>query len=66
MLGRGSLTHGRSGTGVLGHLVLMIQIFRIQNSAVYNDLNLGVLYVLEAEFLQKGKQVDQKPEIYWQ
>jgi hypothetical protein len=51
MPGRGSLTRGRSGAGVLRHLVLVIQIFRIRNSAVYNDLNPGVLYVLEAEFL---------------
>jgi hypothetical protein len=51
MLGRESLTRGRSGVSVLGHLVLVIRIFRIQNSAVCSDLNPGVLYVLEAEFL---------------
>jgi hypothetical protein len=50
----------QKGAGVLGHLVLMIRIFRIQNSAVCSDLNLGVLYILEAEFLQKRRQVDQK------
>jgi hypothetical protein len=66
MPGRGSLTRGRSGAGVLGHLVLVVQIFRIRNSAVCSNLNLGVLYVLEAEFLQERKQVDQKPEIYRQ
>jgi hypothetical protein len=66
MSGRGSLTRGRSSAGVLGHLVLVIRIFRIQNSVVCSDLNPGVLYVLEAEFLQERKQVDQKPEIYRQ
>jgi hypothetical protein len=66
MLGRGSLTRGISGAGVLGHLVLMIRIFSIRNNAVCSNLNLGVLYVLEAEFMQKRKQVDQKPEIYQQ
>jgi hypothetical protein len=66
MPGRGSLTRGRSGTGVLGHLVLMVRILRIRNSAVCSDLNPGVLYVLEAEFLQERKQIDQKPEIYQQ
>jgi hypothetical protein len=60
MPGRGSLTRGRSGAGVLGHLVLVIRIFRIRNSAVCSDLNPGVLYILEAEFLQKRRQVDQK------
>jgi hypothetical protein len=51
MPGRGSLTRGRSGAGVLGHLVLMVRILRIRNNAVCSDLNPGVLYVLEAEFL---------------
>jgi hypothetical protein len=41
----------------------MIRIFGIPNSAVFSDLNPGVLYVLEAEFLQERKQVGQKPEI---
>jgi hypothetical protein len=66
MPGRGSLTRGRSGAGVLGHLVLVIRIFRIRNSAVCSDLHQGVLYVQEGEFLQERKQVDQKPEIYRQ
>jgi hypothetical protein len=66
MPGRGSLTRGRSGVGVLGHLVLVIRIFRIWHGAVCSDLNPGVLYVLEDEFLQERKQVDQKPEIYRQ
>jgi hypothetical protein len=66
MPGRGSLTRGRSGAGVLGHLIFVIRIFRIQHGAVYSNLNPGILYVLEAEFLQERKQVDQKPEIYRQ
>jgi hypothetical protein len=41
-----SLTRGRSGAGVLGHLILVIQIFRIRGSAVWGDLDLGVLTVL--------------------
>jgi hypothetical protein len=49
----GRLTHGRAGVGVLGHLVLVIWIFEIRDSAVWADLDLGVLVVLEAEFLHK-------------
>jgi hypothetical protein len=66
MPGRGSLTRGRSGTGVLGHLIFVVRIFRIRHGAVCSDLNPGILYVLEAKFLQERKQVDKKPEIYRQ
>jgi hypothetical protein len=44
----------------------VIRIFGIQNNAVCGDLNPGVVYILEAKFLQKIEQVDQKPEIYRQ
>jgi hypothetical protein len=57
MPGRGSLTCGRSGVGVLGHLIFVIQIFRIRYSAVRSDDDLGVLLVLETEFLQRRKKV---------
>jgi hypothetical protein len=43
MPGRGGLTRGRGGVGVLGHLVFVIRIFRIWNSAVWSDSNPGVL-----------------------
>jgi hypothetical protein len=52
----GSLTRGRAGAGVLGHLVLVIRIFGIRNSAVWADLDPGVLAVLKAELLQRGKE----------
>jgi hypothetical protein len=52
MPGRGGLTHGRSGAGVLAHLVFVIWIFRIRHSAVWSNNNSGILQVLEAEFLQ--------------
>jgi hypothetical protein len=52
----GSLTHGRAGPGVLGNLVLVIRIFEIWDSAVWADLDPGVLLVLEAEFLQRKKE----------
>jgi hypothetical protein len=52
MPGRGGLTHGRSGVGVLGHFVFVIRIFRIRHSAVWSNNNPGILQVLEAEFLQ--------------
>jgi hypothetical protein len=58
MPGRGGLTRGRSSAGVLGHLVLVIRIFRIRNSVVWSNCNLGILQVLEAELLQKRKEVD--------
>jgi hypothetical protein len=58
MPGRGSLTRGRSGAGVLGHLVFVIRIFRIRNSAVRSDDNPGILQVLEAKLLRKRKKVD--------
>jgi hypothetical protein len=48
-----SLTRGRAGAGVLGHLVLVIRIFRIQDSAFWGDLDLGVLTVLKTELLQR-------------
>jgi hypothetical protein len=57
MPGRGSLTRGRSGAGVLGHLVFVIRIFRIQHSAIRSDDDPGVLLVLETEFLQRRKKV---------
>jgi hypothetical protein len=41
----------------------MIRIFGIRNSAVCSDFDPEILYILEAEFLQKIEQVDQKPEI---
>jgi hypothetical protein len=43
MPGRGSLTRGKSGAGVLGHLVFMIRIFWIWHNAIQSDGNLGVL-----------------------
>jgi hypothetical protein len=52
----GGLTRGRAGAGVLGHLVLVIQIFRIQDSAVWANREPGILLVLEAEFLQSKKR----------
>jgi hypothetical protein len=57
MPGRGSLTRGRSGAGVLGHLVFVIRILWIRHSTVRGNLNPGVLLVLEAEFLQRRKIV---------
>jgi hypothetical protein len=58
MPGRGSLTRGRSGVGVLGHLIFVIRIFRIRNSVVWSDDNLGIPQVLEVELLRKRKKVD--------
>jgi hypothetical protein len=55
---RGGLTRSGSGAGVLGHLVFVVRIFRIQNSAIQDNGNPGVLQILEAEFLQIGKTVD--------
>jgi hypothetical protein len=55
---RGGLTCGKSGTGVLGHLVFVIRIFWIRHGAIYSNSNPGILYVLEAEFLQERKEVD--------
>jgi hypothetical protein len=52
MPGRGGLTRGRSDTGVLGHLVFMIWIFRIRHSVIWSNNDPGILQVLEAEFLQ--------------
>jgi hypothetical protein len=49
----GSLTRGRAGAGVLGHLVLVVRIFRIRNSVVQGDLDPGALLVLEAKPLQR-------------
>jgi hypothetical protein len=44
----------------------MIRIFGIWNSAVSGNPNLGILHILEAEFMQRTEQVDQKQEIYRQ
>jgi hypothetical protein len=49
-----SLTHGRASAGVLGHLVLVIRIFRIRDRAFWGDLDLGVLMVLKTELLQRN------------
>jgi hypothetical protein len=43
MPGRRGLARGRSGVGVLGHLVFMIRIFRIRHGAVCSDSNPGIL-----------------------
>jgi hypothetical protein len=58
MSGRGGLTRGKSGTGVLGHLVFMIRIFRIRHNVIWSDDDPRVLLVLEAEFLQRRKRID--------
>jgi hypothetical protein len=55
---RGGLTHGKSGAGVLGHLVFVIRIFRIRHNAIWSDDDPGVLLVLEAKFLQRRKRID--------
>jgi hypothetical protein len=43
MPGRGGLTRGRSGTGVLGHLVFVIRIFRIRHGAIWSNDNPGII-----------------------
>jgi hypothetical protein len=43
MPGRGGLTRGRSGAGVLGHLVFVIRIFTIRHGAVWSNNNPGIL-----------------------
>jgi uroporphyrinogen-III decarboxylase len=44
----------------------MIRIFGIRNSAVCGNLDPAVLHVLEAEFLHKTEQINQKQGIYRQ
>jgi hypothetical protein len=56
MLG-GGLTRGRGGAGVLRHLIFVIQILGVQNSAVWSHLDPGSLLILEVKSLQRKKIV---------
>jgi hypothetical protein len=53
----GGLTRGRGGAGVLRHLIFVIRILGVWNSAFWSYLDPGVLLILEVKSLQRKKTV---------